>query len=73
MDYLGNTPLHYAVENDNEETIKMLHEHGADANLKNLEGLDAYSIAFYSNKENAKKFFLGCFQYRSRNFTNLTI
>jgi ankyrin repeat protein len=69
-DYLGNTPLTYAVENDNVEIIRVLDEHGGDANIKNLEGLDPYSIAFYNEKNNARKFFLGNINYRMRNFNN---
>lgn len=69
-DYIGNTPLFYAVENDNLEIIKVLDEYGGDANIKNIEGLDPYSIAFYNDKNNAKKFFLGNINYRMRNYHN---
>ena len=70
IDYLGNTPLFYAVENDNADIINLLHEHGADGNLKNNEDLDAYSIAFYNEKKKARKYFLASIQYRTRNFQN---
>ena len=70
IDYLGNTPIFYAVENDNDDIMKLLDESGADGNMKNYEGLDSYSIAFYNEKEKAKNFFLGNIKYRRRNLQN---
>lgn len=34
-DSMGNTPLHYAVSNQNARMVKILDEYGADATLKN--------------------------------------
>ncbi|KAF2879739.1 hypothetical protein ILUMI_26435, partial [Ignelater luminosus] len=41
QDYIGNTPLHEAIfnRNDNISVISLLLSNGADANIKNVEGL----------------------------------
>lgn len=37
-DYVGNTPLHEAVKNDNETILKVLLSAGAKVNIKNVFG-----------------------------------
>jgi hypothetical protein len=51
----GNTALHLAVYNNNEETAKSLIEFGADVNAQNQNGNTALHLAVYNNnKETAK-------------------
>jgi ankyrin repeat protein len=37
-DNIGNTPMHLAIMQENLELVKVLHQHGGDASIKNFEG-----------------------------------
>lgn len=51
----GNTPLHLAILNKNEDAAKMLINSGADVGIKNNEDLDPYGL---SNKNNPQMAYL---------------
>ena len=53
-DILGNTPLHYAVELQHKDLIKMLYNnYKADKNFKNKSGISVVSIIWKNYKENS--------------------
>lgn len=51
-DHKGKTPLHYAVEKENVELVKLLLKNGAKSNIKDTKGLSAidYSIKTKNNE-----------------------
>ncbi|KAJ8669988.1 hypothetical protein QAD02_001247 [Eretmocerus hayati] len=56
--WLGNTPLHLAVERGNKEIIEYLQEQGADLNITNADGKSPLHLAFERNmKETVISFF----------------
>ena len=46
VDYEGNSPLHLAVLQGSLESVRLLIEHEADLNLKNIRGDTALHLAF---------------------------
>lgn len=51
----GTTPLHIAVEHANAECVRLLYSCGADANVKNKEGVSPRELAKSVNNSNAAK------------------
>lgn len=50
QDIRQNTPLHYAVEDDDLRRVQFLLEQGADANVKNEQGVSPYKLALTKNR-----------------------
>lgn len=50
QDMRQNTPLHYAVEDDDLRRVQFLLEQGADVNAKNEQGVSPYKLALTKNR-----------------------
>ena len=49
-DFDGDTPLHFAVMNNNLEAVEYLLENGANTNVKNKDGITPLHIAVKRKK-----------------------
>lgn len=72
-DYYGNTPISFAIRNDNLYLVKLLHENGADIQFRTKLGENYLHFAAAQNRVDIARYLLDCgIEINSRKSGGLT-
>lgn len=66
-----NTPMHFAVSNNNLRSVKLLDEYGADGTQVNVDDICPIDISITEDFKDIKMHFLGQSKYSQFDFTGM--
>ena len=66
---VGNTPMHMAVASQSLQMVRVLDNYGADARLKNIDGISAIDVALSEDIRDIKLHYMANNKYKNENFT----
>ena len=68
-DEQGNTPMHMAVAQQSVAMVRTLDQYGADARIKNKDGVSAIDVAITQDIRDIKLHFMSNNKYRKESFS----
>ena len=66
-----NTPMHFAVSNNNLRSVRLLDEYGANATSLNIDEICPIDISITEDLKDIKMHFLGQSKYSQFDFTGM--